>query len=139
MRSTAATSRAPGIPGTSTATPRTPAPKSSKAPHRSTATSPSPPPKPRRPARAYAGTVTIKPLKIVGANDNAKPYSIIWNIGTVKVFGIGIKSGNFLFVSSGAGPDVMIAKYKIDNGSMSSDWFKLGAKEMGGAAATMMN
>ncbi len=87
----------------------------------------------------YSGTVTIKPLNITGADDNGKPYSVTWTMGTVKVNGIGIRSGKFLFVSSGSGADVMIAKYKIDNGTMNCDWFKLGSNEMGGAAAMSMN
>ena len=53
------------------------------------------------------------------------PYSITWTIGGAKINGIGIRSGKFLYVSSGAGPDVMIAKYTLQNGSMTSDWFKL--------------
>ncbi len=83
----------------------------------------------------YAGTVTIKPLPIVGASDKAKPYSVTWTLGTYKVQGIGIRSENFLFVSSGAGADVNIAKYIIHNGTMNADWFKLGSDQQGGAAA----
>ncbi len=88
---------------------------------------------------AYSGTVSIKPLEIVGASDDAKPYSITWNFGTAVVKGIGIRSGNLLFVASGTGADTSIAKFKIENGSMTSDWYKLGSKEKGGSAATSMN
>ena len=88
---------------------------------------------------AYTGTVAIKPLEIVGASDSAKPYSIVWTFGKVKVYGVGIKSGNQLFVASGAGPDLCIAKFIINNGSMTSDWFKFGVMEKGGSAATQMN
>lgn len=88
---------------------------------------------------AYAGTVLIKPMNVVGASDSAKPYSLVWTIGEAKVYGIGIRSGDVLFVSSGAGPDVNVARFKIDNGSMTSDWFKLGSTEMGGSAAMKAN
>ena len=50
--------------------------------------------------------------------------------------GIGIRSGNQLFVATGTGADVCIARFKIDNGSMTSDWFKLGSTELGGSAAS---
>ena len=79
--------------------------------------------------------MTIKPEEIVGAGDWAKPYSITWTLGTLQIHGIGIRTGNFLFVSAGAGADVNVARFKIGNGSMTSDWFKLGSKEMGGSAA----
>jgi hypothetical protein len=85
---------------------------------------------------AYSGTVTIKPLIIVGADDEEKPYSITWTIGTVKIQGIGIRTKDHLYVSSGSGPDVMIGKFKIDNGSFNGDFFKLGSTDMGGLAAT---
>ena len=85
---------------------------------------------------AYSGTVSIKPLKIVGAGDSNPPYSIVWTMGTAKVYGIGIRSKNRLFIASGAGPDVNIGRFKIDNGSFSGDFFKLGATEMGSIAAS---
>ncbi len=84
---------------------------------------------------AYSGDVTIKPLQIIGADDDAKPYQIVWNIGGAKIEGVGIRSGKFLFVSSGSGADVNIAKFKIGNGTMNSDWFKLGLTEKGQSAA----
>lgn len=86
---------------------------------------------------AYTGTVTIKPQEIVGAGDKEQPYLVTWTFGTTKVEGFGIRTGDFLFVSSGAGPDVNIAKYKLENGGATfhGDWFKLGSKEMGGTAA----
>ncbi len=83
----------------------------------------------------YAGTVTIKPLEIVGAGDYAKPYALTWTLGTYKIEGIGIRTGDFLFVASGTGADVNIARFTIGNGSMNSEWFKLGSKEMGASAA----
>ena len=83
----------------------------------------------------YAGSVTIKPAPIAGANDDAKPYLISWTLGDVKVEGIGIRSGKFLYVASGAGADVNIAKFTIGNGTMNSDWFKLGSTEKGSSAA----
>jgi hypothetical protein len=83
----------------------------------------------------YAGTVTIKPKKIVGAGDWAQPYDVIWTLGTLKIYGIGIRTGNFLFVSTGSGADTNIARFQIGNGTMNSDWFKLGSEEMGGSAA----
>jgi len=84
---------------------------------------------------AYAGTVTIKPEQIVGAGDQEKPYLVTWNFGATKVQGFGIRTGNYLIVSSGAGPDVNLAKFKLHNGTFAGDWFKLGSKEMGGTAA----
>jgi hypothetical protein len=84
---------------------------------------------------AYSGTVTIRPLDIVGSAEQAMPYSVSWTLGTYKVEGIGIRSGDFLFVSSGSGPDVNIAKFIIRNGTMTSDWFKLGSDQQGGSAA----
>lgn len=84
---------------------------------------------------AYTGTVTIKPIEIVGAGDDEKPYSLTWTMGSTKVEGIGIRTGKFLYVASGTGADVNIAKFKIQNGSFSGDWFKLGSNEMGGTAA----
>ena len=78
----------------------------------------------------------IKPLEIVGAGDYAKPYAVTWTLGTIKIEGIGIRSRNFLFVASGTGADVNIARFSIHNGSMNSDWFKLGSTELGGSAAT---
>ena len=87
---------------------------------------------------AYNGTVTIKPLTIVGADDEEKPYSLTWTIGTVKVQGIGIRTKDFLYVASGSGADVNIGKFKMENGNatFSGDFFKLGATDMGGLAAT---
>ncbi len=87
----------------------------------------------------YTGTVTIKPLTIVGAADEGKPYELTWTLGTVKVKGIGIRTKDFLYVASGSGADVNIAKFKIQNGSMTCDWFKLGSEEMGGSAAMTAN
>ena len=84
---------------------------------------------------AYTGSVTIKPASVVGANDTAKPYNITWSFGTTKIYGIGIRSGKYLFVASGTGADACIAKYVIGNGTMNADWFKLGSTEMGSAAA----
>ena len=84
---------------------------------------------------AYAGTVTIKPQKIVGTSDDAKPYLVTWKIGTATIQGIGIRSDNFLYVASGAGADVNVAKFNIGNGTMNSEWFKLGSEEMGRSAA----
>lgn len=88
---------------------------------------------------AYSGTVAIKPLDIVGAGDHAKPYSVLWTIGTYKIYGIGIRTGNMLFVASGSGADVNIARFTIGNGTMNSDWFKLGSTEMGKSAAMTDN
>jgi hypothetical protein len=88
---------------------------------------------------AYTGTVSIHPAKIVGQDDNEAPYLITWTIGGAKINGIGIKHKNFLFVSSGAGADVNIAAYQINNGNMTCDWYKLGSTAKGGAAATQMN
>lgn len=84
---------------------------------------------------AYSGTVEIKPLAIVGADDDAKPYSITWTIGTAKLSGIGIRSGNHFFVATGTGADVNIARFKLGNGAMNSNWFKLGSTEQGSSAA----
>ena len=66
---------------------------------------------------AYTGTVTIKPLEIVGAGDDTKPYSLTWTIGSTKIQGVGIRTQDFLFVSSGAGADVNVAKFKVENGT----------------------
>lgn len=88
---------------------------------------------------AYTGKVTIKPANIVGAGKNAMPYLVTWTLGATKITGIGVRTGDQLFVSSGAGPDVNIAAYEIRNGSMSSDWFKLGSKEKGISAALSPN
>lgn len=82
---------------------------------------------------AYVGTVTITPQKIVGSSDET--YAVVWTLGTVKAYGIGVRSGDQLFVASGAAADINIAKYKIGNGSFSGDFFKLGATEMGSTAA----
>ena len=49
--------------------------------------------------------------------------------------GIGIRTGNMLFVASGTGPDVNIARFTLGNGTMNSDWFKLGSLEQGQSAA----
>jgi hypothetical protein len=84
----------------------------------------------------YAGTVSIHPTTIVGSDDNTKPYLITWTMGTIKINGIGIRTKNRLFVASGSGADVLIAKYIIHNGSMTCDFYKLGAKEMGSSAST---
>ncbi len=58
-----------------------------------------------------------------------------WTLGTFKIVGIGIRSRDFLFVATGTGADVNIARFAIRNGSMTSDWFKLGSPEMRGSAA----
>ncbi len=84
---------------------------------------------------AYAGTVSIKPEEIVGSGDKQKPYLVTWTFGTTKVQGFGIRTGKYLIVSSGSGADVILAKFKLQNGTFSGDWFKLGSKEMGGTAA----
>ena len=84
---------------------------------------------------AYGGTVTIKPQTIVGTSDNAKPYLITWKLGTLVIRGIGIRSDNFLYVASGSGADVNVARFNIGNGTMNSEWFKLGSDEMGRSAA----
>lgn len=84
---------------------------------------------------AYAGTVTIKPTEIVGSATEAQPYAVTWTLGATKIQGIGLRTGNYLFVSSGAGPDVNIGKFQIGNGSFNGDWYKLGSKEIGKAAA----
>ncbi len=88
---------------------------------------------------AYSGTVTIKPATIVGTSDDAKPYKLTWMIGGTKINGIGIRSKNLLFVATGTGADVNIARFKIGNGTMNSDWFKLGSDEMGSSAAMQSN
>lgn len=88
---------------------------------------------------AYSGTVSIHPTTIVGSADETKPYLITWNMGTLKINGIGIRTKNRLIVSSGSGADVLVAKFIIQNGSMSADWYKLGSKDMGGMASTLMN
>jgi hypothetical protein len=84
---------------------------------------------------AYTGTVSIKPLTIVGSAKDTQPYSVTYTLGAAKVQGIGIRTGDKLFVAAGAGPDLNIAKYTIGNGSFNGDWYKLGSKEMGTAAA----
>lgn len=84
---------------------------------------------------AYTGTVTIKPATIVGASDSAKPYTVTWTFGATKIYGVGIRSGKYLFVASGTGADTCVAKYVIGNGTMTADWFKLGSTEKGSAAA----
>jgi hypothetical protein len=84
---------------------------------------------------AYTGTVTIKPTEIVGSDGEAKPYLLTYTLGAAKVQGIGIRTGKYLFVSSGAGPDVNVGKFKIGNGTFNGDWYKLGSKEIGKAAA----
>lgn len=88
---------------------------------------------------AYAGTVLIKPLKITGANDDAQPYLLTWTLGTVKVYGIGIRTGKRLYVASGAGADTIIARFSLHNGSFNGDFYKLGSMEQGSTAATSMN
>jgi hypothetical protein len=85
---------------------------------------------------AYAGTVSIHPTTIVGSDDNTKPYLVTWTMGTIKINGMGIRTKNRLFVASGGGADVLIAKYIIDNGSMNCDFYKLGSGDKGGGAAT---
>jgi hypothetical protein len=86
---------------------------------------------------AYTGTVTIKPQEIVGAGAGEQPYLLTWTFGATKIQGFGIRTGKYLVVSSGAGPDVNIAKFKLENGGATfhGSWFKLGSKEMGGTAA----
>ena len=84
---------------------------------------------------AYVGKVTIRPLAITGAGDWAKPYAISWDLAGYKVQGIGLRAGNFLFVSSGTGAEVNVARGVIHNGTMNFDWFKLGSDQLGGAAA----
>lgn len=84
---------------------------------------------------AYAGKVMIKPLDITGAGDWAKPYAITWDLAGYKLSGIGLRAGNFLYVSSGAGAEVNVARGVIRNGTMNLDWVKLGANQLGGAAA----
>ena len=84
---------------------------------------------------AYSGTVTIKPLEIVGAGKNAMPYSVTWTLGTYKIEGIGVRTGDQLFVATGTGADVNIAAFNIRNGTMNCDWFKLGSDQQGGSAA----
>ncbi len=86
---------------------------------------------------AYTGTVTIKPLEVVGAADDEKPYSVTWTIGETKLQGIAIRTKNYLYVATG-GTDTMIGKFKMENGNSTfqGDFFKLGSTEMGGLAAT---
>lgn len=84
---------------------------------------------------AYTGKVVIKPANIVGSDSHEAPYLVTWTINGAKVSGIGIRHEKFLFVASGAGADVNIAAYQIGNGSMTSDWYKLGSTEKGSAAA----
>lgn len=86
---------------------------------------------------AYSGSVTFTPIEIAGSSDET--YSVLWTLGDVKAYGIGVKAGNQLFVASGAAADINIAKFKINNGSFSGDFFKLGAKEMGSNAAMSSN
>jgi hypothetical protein len=88
---------------------------------------------------AYTGTVSIKPTEIVGSSDDSKPYLLTWTIGQTTIKGIGIRTGKYLIVSSGSGADVNIARFKIGNGSMNSDWFKLGSTEHGASAAMTAN
>lgn len=88
---------------------------------------------------AYSGTVNIHPLKITGASGDAQPYSVTWTLGATKIKGIGVKTKNYLVVASGTGVVTNIAHFLIDNGSMSSDWYQLGATEKGQNAATKMN
>jgi len=85
---------------------------------------------------SYTGTVSIHPANIVGSSDNAKPYNITWNIGDLKIQGIGVKSGKYLLVASGTGADTCIAWYVIGNGSMGADWYKLGSNEIGRTASS---
>jgi hypothetical protein len=88
---------------------------------------------------AYSGTVTFTPQKIVGASDDDQTYVVTWTLGDVKAYGIGLRSGNQLFVASGAAKDITIAKFRINNGSFSGDFFKLGEKDMGSNAAMSSN
>ncbi len=87
----------------------------------------------------YTGTVTIKPLQIVGASDDGKPYLLTWDFAGTKVYGLGIRTGNRLYAATGAGADVVIAKFTLHNGSFSGDFYKRGSMEMGSTAATSMN
>ena len=87
---------------------------------------------------AYTGTVTIKPLDVTGAGDDEKPFAVTWTIGTAKVQGIGIRTGDKLYVASGTGADVAVAKLTLHNGSMNGDFVKLGSADLGGMAATSM-
>jgi hypothetical protein len=88
---------------------------------------------------AYAGSVTFTPQKIVGAATDDQTYAVVWTLGDVKAYGIGLRSGNQLFVASGAATDITIARFKINNGSFSGDFFKLGEIEMGSNAAMTAN
>lgn len=87
----------------------------------------------------YTGTVTIKPLAITGAADDSKPYLFTWDFAGTKVYGMGIRTGNRMFVATGAGADVVIAKFTLHNGSFNGDFYKRGSLEMGSTAATSMN
>ena len=90
--------------------------------------------------KEYTGSVTIKPMNVVGSGEESKPYAITWTLGGAKVEGIGIKTGKHLIVATGFGAaDVTIGKFVIHNGSFTGDFFKLGQKDMGSTAATSMN
>ena len=88
---------------------------------------------------AYTGTVTIKALAITGAADSSKPYLLTWDFAGTKVYGMGIRTGDRLYVATGAGADVVIAKFTLQNGSFHGDFYKRGVLEMGSTAATSMN
>ncbi len=88
---------------------------------------------------AYSGTVTIKALEITGSADDSKPYLLTWDFAGTKVYGMGIRTGNRLYVATGAGADVIIAKFTLHNGSFHGDFYKRGSMEMGSTAATSMN
>lgn len=73
---------------------------------------------------AYTGTVTIKPVEIVGAPDQEKPHNLTWTFGDKKIHGIGIKVKNFLVVCSGSGEDFYLANMILGtNGDMIGNWF----------------
>ena len=87
---------------------------------------------------AYTGSVTIKPAKIVGSNDDAVPYNVVWTIGGAKINGIGVRTKKYFIVATGFGPtaaDACIAHYIIHNGTMNADWYKVGSTEKGSSAA----
>jgi len=79
----------------------------------------------------YSGTVSIKPKTVVGAGDWAKPYDVVWTLGTLKIYGIGIRTGNFLFVATGSGVDTNIARYQIGNGTMEQRLVQAGLRRDG--------
>ena len=80
----------------------------------------------------------IRKLAAEAADNGLLAPELAAGIARVKsVKSVGIRTGNFLYVSSGAGPDVNIATYKLENGggTFQGSWFKLGSKEMGQTAA----